>query len=180
MLTIAFIGILWTASSAIEGIRTILNRAYRIDSPPAYIWRRLMSIVQFILFVLVIITLTTAFVTFSIFSIFDIFHIDTNWIYLKKILITLVSIKMITFIYYIIPNARQKVKNTLPGALICVILFWLILQLFVLYLQNFNQFNLLYGSLAGIIATLMFFFLVGLAFITGAEFNYHFNNKKQK
>jgi len=180
VLTIAFIGILWTASSAIEGIRTILNRAYRIDSPPAYIWRRLMSIVQFILFVLVIITLTTAFVTFSIFSIFDIFHIDTNWIYLKKILITLVSIKMITFIYYIIPNARQKVKNTLPGALICVILFWLILQLFVLYLQNFNQFNLLYGSLAGIIATLMFFFLVGLAFITGAEFNYHFNNKKQK
>mgnify|MGYP006101877595 FL=1 len=180
VLTIAFIGILWTASSAIEGIRTILNRAYRIDSPPAYIWRRLMSIVQFILFVLVIITLTTAFVTFSIFSIFDIFHIDTNWIYLKKILITLVSIKMIAFIYYIIPNARQKVKNTLPGALICVILFWLILQLFVLYLQNFNQFNLLYGSLAGIIATLMFFFLVGLAFITGAEFNYHFNNKKQK
>lgn len=180
VLTIAFIGILWTASSAIEGIRTILNRAYRIDSPPAYIWRRLMSIVQFILFVLVIITLTTAFVTFSIFSISDIFHIDTNWIYLKKILITLVSIKMIAFIYYIIPNARQKVKNTLPGALICVILFWLILQLFVLYLQNFNQFNLLYGSLAGIIATLMFFFLVGLAFITGAEFNYHFNNKKQK
>jgi membrane protein len=84
---------------------------------------------------------------------------------------------MVAFIYYVIPNTKQKIKNTLPGAIICVILFWLILQLFVLYLQNFNQFNLLYGSLAGIVATLMFFFLVGLAFITGAEFNYHFNNR---
>jgi len=177
VLTIAFIGIIWTASSAIEGIRTILNRAYRISSPPAYIWRRLMSMIQFILFVLIIIIAATSFVTFSIFSIFDMLDINKNWLYLKKTIITILSIKMIAFIYFIIPNTKQKIKDTIPGAIICVILFWLILQLFVLYLQNFNQFNLLYGSLAGIVATLMFFFLVGLAFITGAEFNYHFNNK---
>jgi membrane protein len=177
VLTIAFIGIIWTASSAVEGIRTILNRAYRISYPPHYVWRRLLSIFQFIVFVLIIILIATSFVTFSIFSIFDFFDINNNWIFLKKIIIFLISIKIIAFIYYIIPNSKQQIKDTLPGSIICVILFWLILQLFMLYLQNFNQFNLLYGSLAGIIATLMFFFLVGLAFITGAEFNYHFNRK---
>ena len=177
VLTIAFIGIIWTASSAIEGIRTILNRAYRIDSLPPYIWRRLLSIVQFIFFVLILIIIAAIFLTFSISDFLDILDIKQHWLYLKKIIIILVSVKMVAFIYYVIPNTKQKIKNTLPGAIICVILFWLILQLFVLYLQNFNQFNLLYGSLAGIVATLMFFFLVGLAFITGAEFNYHFNNR---
>lgn len=177
VLTIAIIGIIWTASSTIEGIRTILNRAYRIYSPPAYIWRRLLSMVQFILFVLIITIIASSFVTFSLFSIFDVFDINTNWLYLKKTIITLTSIKMIAFIYYTIPNTKLKIKDTLPGSIVCVILFWIILQLFMLYLQNFNQFNLLYGSLAGIVATLMFFFFVGLAFIAGAEFNYHFNHK---
>jgi membrane protein len=177
VLTIAFIGIIWTASSAIEGIRTILNRAYRIDSLPPYIWRRLLSIGQFIFFVFFLLIVSSIFITYSF---FDISNFNQNLISLKKIITILISIKIIAFIYYVIPNTKQKFKNTLPGALICVILFWLILKLFTIYLQNFNQFNLLYGSLAGIVATLMFFFFVALAFITGAEFNYHFNNKKDK
>lgn len=177
VLTIAFIGIIWTASSAIEGIRTILNRAYRINSMPPYIWRRLLSIAQFIFFVIILMLVATILLTFSI---FEMLGIDQNWLYLKKIIIVLASVKMVAFIYYVIPNSKQRMNNTLPGAIICVMLFWLILQLFVLYLHNFNQFNLLYGSLAGIIATLMFFFFVGLAFITGAEFNYHFNQKNKE
>ena len=46
-LTIAIIGVIWTASSSVEGCRTILNRAYRVHLPPPYLLRRLISIMEF-------------------------------------------------------------------------------------------------------------------------------------
>jgi len=39
-------------------------------------------------------------------------------------------------------------------------------------LSQFNQVNLLYGSLGSVIATLLFFYVINLIFIYGAELNY--------
>ena len=55
LLTFAILGAIWTSSSAVEALRGVLNRAYRVHKPPAYFWRRLMSIGQ--LFVLTFILL---------------------------------------------------------------------------------------------------------------------------
>ena len=55
-LTIAIIGVVWTASSSVEGCRTILNRAYRVAFPPPYILRRLVSIFEFFIIIFTIIT----------------------------------------------------------------------------------------------------------------------------
>jgi membrane protein len=55
-LTIAIIGVIWTASSSVEGCRTILNRAYRVAFPPPYILRRLVSIFEFFIIIFVIIS----------------------------------------------------------------------------------------------------------------------------
>jgi membrane protein len=50
LLTVSILGAIWTASSAVEGIRTVLNRAYRVTTPPAYWLRRLLSIAQLMIF----------------------------------------------------------------------------------------------------------------------------------
>ena len=44
LLTVSILGAIWTASSAVEGIRTVLNRAYHVATPPAYLFRRTLSI----------------------------------------------------------------------------------------------------------------------------------------
>lgn len=180
LLTIAIIGIIWTASSAVEGIRTILNRAYRVFSPPPYIWRRLLSILQFFMITISITAAIIFLVVFpALFKKVEIlttsnFSIDYNWIHLREITIFLILFTSTALLYYIVPNAQQKFIHTLPGAFICVILWFLILKLFSIYLEKFNQFNLLYGSLGGVIGALMFFYLTSLVFILGAEFNYNF------
>ena len=180
LLTIAIIGIIWTASSAVEGIRTILNRAYRIFSPPPYIWRRLLSIFQFFM---ITISITAAMVLLVIFPallkkielvLTTNFRIDYDWMRLREVVIFLILFISTALLYYIIPNAEQRFIHTLPGAFVCVILWASILKLFSIYLEKFNQFNLLYGSLGGIIGALMFFYLTSLVFIMGAEFNYNF------
>ena len=55
LLTLAIFGAIWTASSGVEGLRTVLNRAYRVHTPPSYLLRRLLSIAQLIVLTAIII-----------------------------------------------------------------------------------------------------------------------------
>ena len=47
LLKLAIVGAIWTASSAVEGLRTVLNRAYQVENRHSYILSRLLSILQF-------------------------------------------------------------------------------------------------------------------------------------
>ncbi len=180
LLTIAIIGIVWTASSMVEGMRTIFNRSYRVFSPPTYLWRRFLSILQF--FIIVFVILATSLILIVIPAILKkieavmgiSFNINYDIFHLRFIMIFLILIIAVTAVYYLIPNITQRWNNTFPGAVVCV-LYWLgISKLFSIYLEKFNQFNLLYGSLAGVIGSLFFFYLINLGLIIGAEFNYNF------
>ncbi|MFC1659240.1 YihY/virulence factor BrkB family protein [Pseudomonadota bacterium] len=181
ILSVAFIGIIWTASSAIEGVRTILNRAYRVESPPAYILRRLLSILHFFIFIILIMTTVFVFILLPIIwrelnELFGNSH-DTNLniLYLRQTAVFLVLFFTVSVFYYIIPNVRLKFSVVMPGAFL-VVIGWIITgKAFTLYLANFNQLNIIYGSLGGIVVSLLFFYIMSMIFVWGAEFNYHFN-----
>ena len=180
LLTVALIGIIWTASSTVEGMRTILNRAYQIETPPAYIWRRLLSVLQFFLIAVVILLTCVFFIIVPALlkkleaSFGIIFDFNYDVFYLRYIFIAAILITTIAAIYHVIPNIHQTWDNTFPGAIICVISWAIILKLFYLYLEKFKQFTLIYGGLGGIIGALIFFYLINLGIIIGAEFNYNF------
>jgi len=91
----------------------------------------------------------------------------------RQIIIMLFLVCATSLLYYVIPNVKQKITKTFPGAILTVFLWFQIQKLFSYYLDNFHQFNFIYGGLAGIMIYLMFFYLVNLIFIFGAQFNYH-------
>ena len=181
LLTIAIIGIIWTASSAVEGLRTILNRAFRVPSPPSYLLGRSLSILQFIIITITILTTITTFVILPAIlrKLENIVGIDLSpyydWFYFRQLLIILILFMTSSMLYQHITDVSLKFSQTVPGACMAIALWVLILKLFGIYLTKFNQFSLVYGSLAGIIGAMMFFYLVSLAFIIGAQFNYHFD-----
>ena len=184
-LTIAIIGVIWTASSSVEGCRTILNRAYRVAFPPPYLWRRLFSIMEFFV---IIFTIISAIITFVIVPrvLKDLetkfnfaLNIDYDFFYLRYIAFLFLLATATSMLYYALPNAKQKITQTVPGSILAVFL-WIVLEhLFSFYLEQFHQLNFVYGSIAGIIISLMFFYLISLIFILGAEFNYHFHRTYQ-
>jgi membrane protein len=180
-LTIAIIGIIWTASSSVEGCRTILNRAYRVRFPPPYLFRRLLSIAEFFVITFFSIIGILVFVIFpnlikkaeNSFDYNAIFNCDIFCFRYLAIFFLLVC--STSLLYFFLPNAKQKFSQTVPGSILTVILWFLIEKIFSYYLSHFKQFNIVYGSLAGIIISLTFFYLISLIFILGAEFNYHFH-----
>lgn len=179
-LTIAFIGIIWTASSAVEGLRTILNKAYHIGSPPPYLWRRFLSIIEFFVIIFLIIASTVILVVIPNIlqllptKMLKAINIDFDFFYLRQIATGFILTISATMLYYVVPSSKQSLKKTLPGAISTTFLWFFTTKLFAYYLNYFGQINLIYGSISNIIISLMYFYFVSFIFILGAEFNYHF------
>lgn len=180
LLTVAILGAIWTASSAVEGLRTILNRAYHVGTPPAYWFRRSLSVVQLFIFTSLVIggMVLLLVIPFAI----EYLQTKTGLHFLLKegndlsqlVWNTLLAIIFLSvcYIYYLLPNIKQTLFSVVPGAVVVVLLWLCAGKLFSYYLANFNQVNLIYGSLGGIIAALLFFYICNIIFIFGAEFNY--------
>jgi membrane protein len=79
-------------------------------------------------------------------------------------------------LYYILPNVKLNFVDVFPGALLTVILWIISGYLLSTYIVYYNQLNLMYGSLGSIIVTLIFFYIINMIFIYGAEFNYLMKN----
>lgn len=180
-LTIAIIGVIWTASSSVEGCRTILNRAYRVAFPPPYLFRRFISIVEFFVIILIILAGISVLVVAPILlhlieeKLSTNFNIEYDIFRIRYIAVFILLVVSTSMLYFALPNAKQKITQTVPGSVLAVIILIALQKLFAMYLANFHQVNLVYGSMAGIIISLIFFYLIGLVFIFGAEFNYHFH-----
>jgi membrane protein len=78
----------------------------------------------------------------------------------------------ISVAYYFLPNLKQRAHSVVPGAAVVTFLWIEAAHLLSLYLAQFGQLNLIYGSLGGVIATLLFFYVSNIIFIYGAELNY--------
>lgn len=178
LLTLAIVGAIWTASSAVEGLRTILNRVYRVTAPPAYIWRRLLSILQFFIITAMIVfaMLVLVFAPIIWEKLAPLLNLtewfSPLWTYVRYALVGSTLFMGVASLYYLLPNLSLKWRDVLPGAALVVLLWMGVGILLSLYLNYFHQANLIYGSLGGIIITLVFFYLISLLFIYGAEFNY--------
>lgn len=180
LLTVSILGAIWTASSAVEGLRTVLNRAYQVSEPPNYYWRRAVSILQIMLFTVLIIVVMSVLVLAPLFvgyftsltggvlpqGIENFFISDFVWLGGGLLFVAVASL------YYWLPNIKQTMFAVVPGALLVVLLWVFGAALVTFYLDNVNQVNIIYGSLSSFIATLIFFFVMNIIFIYGAEFNH--------
>lgn len=179
-LTVAILGAMWTSSSMVEGMRTVLNRAYHVHTPPAYWLRRLLSIVQLLVIIALILVVMTVFVftPFLIAKLQTIFALklpDEHGMGWERFIFFISAgtlFLMVSYLYFVLPNIKQSILSVVPGAAVTVLLWLEAASLLTGYLENFDQVNLIYGSLGSFIATLLFFYIMNIIFIFGAELNY--------
>lgn len=184
LLTLAIVSALWTASSIFEGLRTILNKAYRVSSPPAYILRRLFSLGEFLVAVIIIISFLVSLVFLPwLWELLDkLLHVNDYPILVlfspesepfRYTLLFAFGLLLICFSYFALPNRKQRLRYTFPGGVMVLVGWAIFSMLFRYYIHNFPQVNVIYGSIAGVIIALLYFYVCSLIYIFGAEMNYH-------
>lgn len=74
-----------------------------------------------------------------------------------------------TLLYRIVPASRPDWRNVLPGAAVAALLFEALKLSFAIYITNFNQYDVVYGSLGGLMLFLFYMFLGSNILLLGAE-----------
>ena len=83
----------------------------------------------------------------------------------------LVFIGFLLVMHRVLPGRHVKSSRLWPGVIVTTVLWVAAASVFSIYLSYTPSYTVTYGTLAGVIITLMFFYLTGLTIIFGAEVN---------
>ena len=169
---------LWTATSFVETIRDILRRAYGVKYCAPFWEYRLGSI---LLILGAVLLLMIAFAVSALLTIAH--HFIVEWFPLAQDIghqlglyrfvpaVTLFVTFYLLF-FALTPSRYRKADcKKWPGSLF-ITLWWLgTVELIAPVLSLFGGYTRTYGSLAGVMIALIFFFVVGLGVVIGAELN---------
>ena len=173
----AFVG-LWTATSFVETIRDILRRAYGVKYCAPF-WEYRLGSILLILGAVVLLMLAfaaSATLTLARHVIFEWFPFaqgvaSTLGLYRLVPAVTLFFTFYILF-YALTPSRyREHRCRKWPGALFITVWWLATVEILPNVLSLFGGYSRTYGSLAGVMISLIFFFVVGLGVVIGAELN---------
>ena len=83
-----------------------------------------------------------------------------------------VFVLMVDLLYYASPNARLRGFSWVtPGALVALAVWALASAAFAFYVANFGSYDKTYGTLAGLVALLVWFWISNLAILFGHQLN---------
>ena len=81
----------------------------------------------------------------------------------------LLSFVGLLLLYLLLPNRSLHLLDLWPGALIAMVGFQVGTFVFAIYFENFGAYDLIYGSLGGVIALLAWVYVSSLILLFGAE-----------
>ncbi len=74
-------------------------------------------------------------------------------------------------LYYVAPNRPQQWKNIWPGAFVATTLWLAVTVIFAWYVRNLANYNVMYGSIGGVIALIVWMYLLAAIALFGCEYN---------
>jgi membrane protein len=169
---------LWTAASFVETVRDILRRAYGVKFSAPFWEYRLASLALIIGSVVLLMIAFAASVALSSvqaaverwFPISD--DVIGTFEFFRVIPAAALFLTVYSLFYALTPSRyRRPGCKKWPGALL-ITGWWLVtVELLPLAIGWVGGYSLTYGSLAGIMIALLFFFVIGLGVVMGAELN---------
>jgi membrane protein len=169
---------LWTVSSLIETIRDILRRAYGTQATHAFWKYRLFSAgVIFGAVVLLIVSLLAQVVIGTAQEVIDAYlpwlSDAIGQLRLSRIVPAFGLFGSLYLLFYTLTpkTYRHRRYPKWPGALATTLWWVAVTMALPPAIRGFFSYDATYGSLAGIMIALFFFYLVGLGMVIGAELN---------
>ena len=169
---------LWTVSSLIETIRDILRRAYGTKATKAFWKYRLFS--AGVIFGAVVLLMISLLAQVLIGTAQEVIDAYLPWLSdligdlrLSRIVPAFGLFGSLYLLFYTLTpkTYRQRRYPKWPGAL-ATTLWWIAVTVALPpAIRGFFSYDATYGSLAGIMIALFFFYLVGLGMVVGAELN---------
>ncbi len=170
---------LWTAGSLVETIRDILRRAYGVKYNAPFWEYRLGSLAFILASVMLLMAAFGATVLLTSFHhylvrAFPFSEGIGSGLGMYRFIVPAVTlfIPIYMLLVFLTPSRYRRIGcHKWPGALLITCWWLLIVELLPDAIGLFGGYDKTYGSLAGVMVALLFFFVIGLGVVTGAELN---------
>jgi membrane protein len=169
---------LWTVSNFVDTIRDIFRRAYGTKSSSSFLKVRLRTSAAIIGSVLIVLL---SFLAQGVLTAAEqvIYHLlpwaedIAGWIGLSRLVPGVIMFGALYVLFYSVTPSKYRHTNCRkwPGALFTATWWVSMTALLPLVLAQLGGYDLTYGSLAGVVVMLLFFYTIGLGFVFGAHLN---------
>ncbi|TPG17535.1 YihY/virulence factor BrkB family protein [Sphingomonas koreensis] len=169
---------LWTTASFVETIRDILRRAYGVKSTRSFWQYRFTSIGLIIASVVLTLIAFGAQVLLVgvaelIARLLPVSQDVTQLVSLSRIAPPIALIVALYLLFYSLTPSKYRYSQCpkWPGAVLTAAWWLIVTALLPSVLSLLGSYDLTYGSLAGVMIALIFFYMVGLGIVMGAHLN---------
>lgn len=171
LLTVGALGAFWAASGAMTTLTTALNAVYGVrDQRPFWKTRGLALLMTLFASVLSLLAVVIAVVSPAVAGAVG-GPIGTAILWLRLPIAGLLMMLLWAVLYYVLPDVEQDFRFITPGSAAGVIVWVLASWGFSLYVSHFGSYDATYGSLGGVIVTLLWMWISSVVLLLGAEIN---------
>ena len=167
---------LWTSSGVLVTLRTIVTQAYGRESEMPYLRWRLLGLLEVLGLVLLLLIAFAAqvVVTGAETFVYRLMPMAANIfpaLGLQRIVPALLLFLALWGLFALLCPRRFRIAPVWPGALATAAAWTATTLALPRALTLFGDYALTYGSLAGVIIALLYFYIIGLGMVLGAQLN---------
>ena len=168
---------LWSVSSGVRALTKALNAVHEVGESRR-LWKRypLSFLYALVLAIMVILGAGLLLIGPQVVGwIVGLVGLDevfiSLWAWLRLPVALILLMLTVSIVYWAFPNVNHPYRLITPGAVLAVIV-WVVASLsFSLYLANFANYSVIYGSLGAAFALLLYFYISAAVLLFGAEVN---------
>ncbi len=186
LLSFGFFTALIFATNGVNAIMQAFNESYFIEKKRNFLKQRLVALALTIVLVMVMLMAFSVFILNTFFLDYLI-SIDTSnsvilfWSSFSRFIFLPAMFYLSTsFIYFSAPMAQSKWKLFSAGSTLATIIMLVASFSFAAYINNFGQYNKLYGSIGTLVVIMLWIYINSLILLLGFELNAVINKKSQR
>lgn len=186
LLSIGFLLAIYFSTNGVNSLIEAFNASYHINESRPLIKQKILSmIITFILSILILISITLIIfnktITYYLLK-NGLIEVDAQNIILTGQLVIMTTMLLfgISIVFYLAPAIKSKWNIVSPGSIFTTIFIIITSLLFSYYIDNFSQYNKIYGSIGTLIIILLWIYFNSIILLIGFELNVSILNAKKK
>lgn len=178
LLVVMFFATIIFSTNGIHALMHAFNVSVHDFASRSWIQQRKIA-VFLLVFILILFSAASALIILSrlvVNRLVDIGVLELNLVFyivmtFKWLLIIVMLFFAISTLYYLVPARRKDFRYISPGSIVATSLFIITSLAFSAYVNNFGQYNKLYGSIGTFMVILIWLYLNSVALLVGFELN---------
>jgi membrane protein len=175
LITTSAVIALYIASNAVEAIRVAFDRAYKVPQERPWLRARLRALVFVVLSTFTFLALGALVIgaPLALAAAESWLGIETPYgVTLLRYVVALLIFALFLYqLHRVLPSHRPPRRRIWPGICVTLVLWVVAASGFSVYLLYTPYYSVTYGTLAGVIVTLFFFYITAAIILFGAEVN---------